>query len=505
MSNRGVVAAGHPVTAQAGAWALKQGGNAVDAAVASVLTSFATESPLTGLGAGGYMLVHDSKGSELIDFFVEAPGRVVAERRSELVPAPVDFTDTVTQVFNIGAASCGVPGAPAGLEMALSRHGSMGLKDLAGPAISAAREGVVLNTTQAYLFHILRPILTHGPEAAAIYAPGGKLLGEGDLFRSAELADALEVLASEGADPFYRGEIAARISEWVIERGGTIAPEDLSAYVPIVREPVRARFRGREIVTNPPPSSGGILIGFALELLERLGETVGLEGLVAVMDAAQEARTEGFVSELSREAFVREFLEPDGLDRAAAKASSRLGSTTHITAVDTEGRCASVTCSNGTGSGLIVPGTGVHLNNMLGEEDLNPVGFHLWEPGARLPSMMSPTVILRDGELEAGLGSAGSNRIRSAIVQTIIRLVADELPVRQAVEAPRVHFEAGALQAEPGADAEALARLEGKGMPVERWAERNMFFGGVQAVARDLDGNLTGAGDPRRGGAVAYA
>ncbi|MEJ7876922.1 MAG: gamma-glutamyltransferase [Solirubrobacterales bacterium] len=505
MSDRGVVAGGHPATAEAGAWALRQGGNAVDAAVAAVLTSFAAESPLTGLGAGGYMLVHDSEGSEVIDFFVEAPGRVGTTHRSELIPAPVQFTDAVTQVFNVGAASCGVPGTAAGLEVALERSGSMQIADLAAPAISAARDGVALNATQAYLFQILAPILTREPEAAEIYAPGGRLLQEGELFRFPDLADALEQLAAEGSAPFYTGDVAREISRWVLDRGGTLAPEDLAAYAPVVRKPVVAQFRGREIVTNPPPSSGGILIAFALELMERLGVT-DLDETVAVMAAAQEARNERFALDLSCEGFPAEFLDAGRLDRAAQSASSRLGSTTHITAVDSEGRCASVTCSNGTGSGLIVPGTGIHVNNMLGEEDLNPRGFHLWEPGTRLPSMMAPTVILRDGELEAGLGSAGSNRIRSAIVQTILRLLVDGLDATAAVAAPRVHFEGGALQAEPGADPKALARLEARGVGVERWAEMNPFFGGVQAVARDFaTGALTAAGDPRRSGSVAYA
>ena len=503
--NRGVVAGGHPATAEAGARALREGGNAVDAAVAAVLMSFAAESPLTGFGAGGYMLVHDGERTEVLDFFVEAPGRAGTVRGSELIPAPVAFTDSVTQVFNIGAASCGVPGNPAGLELAMERFGSMSLAELVPPAVSAARDGVEVSATQAYLFRILAPILTHGPEAAGIYAPGGTLLAEGDLFRFPELADALELYAAEGAEPFYRGEVAQAISEWVLDRGGTLAPDDLAAYEPIVREPVAASFRGREVLTNPPPSSGGVLIAFALELLERLGEA-GLRETVAVMAAAQDARAEGFTLDLSREGFAAEFLDPGRLSRAAAAASSRLGSTTHITAVDADGGCATVTCSNGTGSGLIVPGTGVHVNNMLGEEDLNPDGFHRWEAGARLPSMMSPTVILREGELEAGLGSAGSNRIRSAIVQMILRLVADGMPVAEAVSAPRVHFEAGALHAEPGTNPDALAALERAGVPVERWTELNMFFGGVQAIARDAEtGELSAAGDPRRGGAVAYA
>jgi gamma-glutamyltranspeptidase/glutathione hydrolase len=502
--SKGVVAGGHPATAEAGAWALRQGGNAVDAAVAAVLTSFAAESSLTGLGGGGYMLVHDPNGSTLIDFFVAAPGRAGNERTSELVAAPVEFTESVSQVFNIGAASCGVPGMAAGLELALRDFGSMPLSELVAPAISAARDGVAIDAMGGYLFKILSPILVHEAEAAAIYAPEGRLLSEGDTFRFPELADALELLAAEGSEPFYRGEIARKVSDWVLERGGTLGPDDLAAYEPVVRAPVRAHFRDCEVVTNPPPSSGGTLIAFALELLERIGPG-GVEELVAVMAEAQDARADDFVRGLSEEGFASRFLDPAMLDHASGTASSRLGSTTHITAMDSGGCCAAVTCSNGTGSGLVVPGTGVHVNNMLGEEDLNPLGFHLWEAGSRLPSMMSPTLILRDRELVAGLGSAGSNRIRSAIVQVILRLIDDGMAVDAAVEAPRVHFEGSIVSAEPGIDAQALKRIVAAGVEVDRWAERNMFFGGVQAVTRDPEtGELAAAGDPRRAGAVAF-
>ncbi|MDQ2676799.1 MAG: gamma-glutamyltransferase [Actinomycetota bacterium] len=503
--SRGVVAGGHQATAEAGAWALRQGGNAVDAAVAAVLTSFAAESSLTGLGGGGFMLVHDSDRSTLIDFFVQAPGSAGTKRTSELIAAPVEFTDSVSQVFNIGSASCGVPGAAAGLEQALRDFGSMPLSELVGPAVAAARDGVEVNAMGGYLFKILGPILVHEPEGAEIYAPEGRLLEQGDTFRFPELADALERFGAEGSAPFYTGEVARAVSEWVLDRGGTLSPEDLAAYQPAVREPVRARFRDREVVSNPPPSSGGTLIAYALELLERIG-TAGVDELVAVMAEAQAARGDEFVRGLSQEGFASRFLDPSAIDRAATRLSSKLGSTTHITAMDSDGRCASVTCSNGTGSGVIVPGTGIHVNNMLGEEDLNPLGFHRWEPGTRLPSMMSPTVILREGELEAGLGSAGSNRIRSAIVQVILRLVVDGLGVREAVEAPRVHFEQGIVSAEPGVDAQALDRLEAAGAHVDRWTDRNMFFGGVQAVAREPEtGELSAAGDPRRGGAVVWA
>ena len=520
MSARGAVAAGHPLTAEAGARVLREGGNAVDAAVAAVLASFVTESPLTGLGAGGFMLVHDPSTEDvLLDFFVEVPGRTVGERRSELVPIPVYFSPEQPQVFNVGAASCGVPGTAAGLAHALDRFGSIPLAELAREPARLARDGVEVNAQQAFIFHILEPILTHRPEGSAIYAPDGRILGEGERFAFPELGDALERYGAEGPEPFYRGEIARRVSEWVVERGGTLGADDLTAYEPRLREPVSAPYAGREVLTNPPPSSGGVLIAFALALLDRAGSS-DLPTVVAAMEEAQVARTEAFFHGLYEEGFASVFLAPQRVEQVAARLRSgtrppepghegpgdRLGSTTHITAVDDEGRCASVTCSNGTGSGVIVPGTGVHVNNMLGEEDLNPLGFHMTPPGRRVPSMMSPTVVLREGQLEAGLGSGGSNRIRSAVLQTIIRVIADGMDAQDAVSAPRVHYEAGAVQAEPGVDERGLDALASRGYQLVHWRERNLFFGGVHAVARDpASGELTGGGDPRRGGAVAYA
>jgi gamma-glutamyltranspeptidase/glutathione hydrolase len=491
---------------------LREGGNAVDAAVCAVLTSFVVESPLTGLGAGGFMLVHTADEDVLLDFFVEVPGRGGAEFGAELVPVPVRFDET-PQVFNVGAASCGVPGTPAGLADALRRFGSMPMAELIRPAVAHARDGVRINTQQAYLLEILDPILTRSAEGRAVYAPEGRVLREGDAFRFGDLAAALERYGADGPEPFYRGDIAQRIAEWVIERGGVLGADDLAAYAPVAREPVRAAFRGREIHTNPPPSAGGILIALCLDLLERLGSE-GVEDVVATMDVANQARTEEFHAGLYDPAFTQSFLAPDRLGRLAERIRSGvgpgegrapggpLGSTTHITAVDGDGRCAAVTCSNGTGSGLVVPGTGVHVNNMLGEQDLNPLGFHGLPPGRRMPSMMAPTMVLRDGELEVGLGSGGSNRIRSAILQVILRMIADGMPAQDAVDAGRVHFEDGVVHSEPGVDPEALSRLARR-VSVVRWRRRNLFFGGVHAVARDPDtGELRGGGDPRRGGAV---
>jgi gamma-glutamyltranspeptidase/glutathione hydrolase len=500
---KGVVAAGHPLTAEAGAGVLREGGNAVDAAVCAVLASFAVESPLTGFGAGGYMTVHAGGETTLTDFFVAAPGLDGIERRAELAPVPVHFDAETVQTFYVGPASCGVPGTAAGLVRALERFGSVPLAELVGPGIRLAREGAPVNAEQAYILDILWPIHERLPGTRELYAPGGRPLGEGDVFRFEELAGALERFGAEAAEPFCRGEIAAALSEFVIENGGTLGPGDIAAYEAIERRPIRASFRGAEVLTNPPPSSGGILIAFCLGLLERLGEHSGPELLVAAMDAANRRRGAEFAEALYEEGMEAGFLDPGGLDLAAA---DLLGSTTHISVLDGDGMCASVTCSNGSGSGVLVPGTGVILNNMLGEEDLNPLGFHRIAPGRRVPSMMAPTVVLRDGEIVLGVGSAGSNRIRSAILQTVVRTVEEGLPVAAAIEAPRLHFEAGVLQAEPGIDEGALARLEARGIPVARRPAINLFFGGVQAVARDpATGELSGGGDPRRGGAVAYA
>jgi gamma-glutamyltranspeptidase / glutathione hydrolase len=471
-----VVAAGHPESAEAGAAVLREGGNAVDAAVAAVLASFAVESPLTGLGAGGYMTVHEGGATTLLDFFVAAPGLGGAVRTAELSPVDVVFDAETVQTFYVGPVSCGVPGTPAGLVEALRRWGSMPLAELAAPAIRLARDGSSVNYEQAYILRILEPIHARLPGTRQLYAPGGRTLSEGETFRFDDLAVALERFAAEGAAPFYRGEVAEALSDFALAGGGTLGREDLAAYEVIEREPVRARFRGAEVLTNPPPSAGGTLIAHSLGVLERLGPRSGPEQLVAAMESADEYRAD------------------------------LLGSTTHISAIDPDGMCVAVTCSNGSGSGVLVPGTGVILNNMLGEEDLNPRGFHSIPAGERVPSMMAPTVVLRDGEVVLAVGSAGSARIRSAILQAIVRVVEEGMGPGEAIAAPRLHVEGGVVQAEPGIDEAALARLEARGVTVARRPEINLFFGGAQAVARDPEtGALSGGGDPRRGGAVATA
>jgi gamma-glutamyltranspeptidase / glutathione hydrolase len=487
-TGNGVVAAGHPLTAQAGARVLRQGGNAIDAAVAAMLVSFATEPLLTGLGAGGYMLVAGGGlRPTLLDFFVQAPTRVGDGSEVELQGVDVSFGDA-DQVFYIGPASCGAYGTPAGVCEASRRWGTMPLEELAAPAASLASEGVVLNAGQAYVAEILADLLTSTPECAALWAPDGRVLREGELLRNGELGEALLRLARDGAEPFYRGDIANAVCDWLRVRGGSLRNQDLAGYEAIERQPVKVAYRDREILTNPPPSAGGTLLAYTLALLDRGPTPPTLRSVVGAMSEAQSERTPEFVEGLDQDGFLERFL------------AARLGSTTHISVIDAQGRACSVTCSNGEGSGVVVPGTGIHLNNVMGEEDLNPLGFHLHPARRRMPSMMAPSVVMRDGEVELVLGSAGSNRIRAALLQTIVGVVDHGMQVREAVQAPRVHFEDGVVFAEPGID---VHELSGDARIV-RFGALNLFFGGVQAVLQH-GGHITGAGDPRRGGVAVEA
>jgi gamma-glutamyltranspeptidase/glutathione hydrolase len=494
-ASAGMVAAGHPQTAEVGAEVLRSGGNAVDAAVACVLASWVCEPLLTGPGAGGYMLVAGA-GEEptLLDFFVAAPGAGTgASPPSALVPLPVDFGGA-KQTFNVGAASCGVPGMTCGLEAATRRFGTAPLDELAAPAARLARRGVALNAPQAYVFDLLGAMLVGTPQARAEFAPDGRPLRAGEAFRSPLLAETIERLGAEGAAPFTGGDIAGAIADHVAEHGGLLNARDLAAYAPAERSPAPASYRGRRILTNPPPSAGGILLALAFDLLEQRAAAGPPDaGLLAeIMVEVQALRTPQFVAGLDEPGFLERFL------------GDRLGSTTHISVLDGDGRACSVTCTNGTGSGVVVPDTGIHLNNIMGEEDLNPLGFFRSPPGRRMPSMMSPTVVLDEhGTVELVVGSAGSNRIRSAILQVVVNVVDRGLSAGDAVDAPRLHVEDGVVYTEPGIDAGAI---EARGRRIMRFAERNLFFGGAQAVERDrASGLLSGGGDPRRDGAAVAA
>ena len=487
---RGAVAAGHPLTAQAGADVLAAGGNAVDAAVGAALVSWVAESPLTGPGSGGFMLVHRASdcSTRVYDFFVSVPGLGLEQREQvEMDRVDVDFSGGSTQVFHIGAASCAVPGAAAGLEAAHRSFGKLPWRDLFRPAIELARNGVVLNNGQAYLHAILDLILRHTPESREVYERNGERLVAEDTLIQADLATTLELIADEGGKVLYEGELADKISDHLLAHGGSITREDLGSYRVIRRRPVRASFCGEEYLSNPPPSVGGILIAYGLPLLEELGP--GEPGKAKAIDALARVMREQANARIAAGSI-------HGLARALETRAAVSQGTTHISVVDVKGNAVALTASTGAGSGVVVPGTGIHINNMIGEFDLAKPP----RSGARLSSMMSPSVVLRAGRAHLVVGSAGSLRLRGSVLQNVVNVVAHNLPVEDAIDRPRVHLEGEDLHCEGGHDPAELDKLEAMGWNVIRWRRQNLYFGGASAVTFE-DGKLAAAGDPRRGGA----
>jgi gamma-glutamyltranspeptidase/glutathione hydrolase len=510
---RGAIAAGHRLTAEAGARVLAEGGNAVDACIAAGFASWVAESPLTGPGGGGFMLVHRARDrtTRVLDFFVAVPGLGLKRpRRGEMDAVDVVFTADSTQVFRIGGASCAVPGTAAGMEAAWRSFGRLPWRELARPAIELARNGLELTRQQAYLHAILDLILRAQEEGRAMYGRDGRLVA-GDWLVMSDLADAIEQLAEQGAAALYRGDLARAVIQHVRACGGCITARDLREYAVIRRRPVTAAYRGHEFLSNPPPSSGGLLIGYGLKLLDRLGgdapagSTEAIAALAAVMAEQARARmSEGFTPALYRSGLARRLYSRPSIGRALKRIAAHQPAlsetaprgTTHISVVDERGNAAAMTASTGSGSGVIVPGTGIHLNNMLGEFDLPQAT----RPGERLSSMTSPSLVLRDGHPRLVVGSAGSLRLRGAILQVIVNVVGHDMRVREAIERPRVHLEGLQLHLEGGHDPRTINALEAAGHEVVRWRRKNLYFGGVAGVEVGENGQLAAAGDSRRGG-----
>jgi gamma-glutamyltranspeptidase/glutathione hydrolase len=506
------------MTARAGAAALEAGGSAVDAVVAAGVMSWAAESALTGPLGGGFVMVRPAHGRpSLLDAFTTIPGRELAASRRlvDMESVLVPFDEQTTQVFHIGPATFAVPGVLAGLHAAHRRFGRLPWRDLLLPAAAAAQTGVPTNAGQARVFEAIRVILTSTPEARQVFAPRGGYVDQGDVIRQPELASAIERLAERGPGELYGGDLGRSVVAHQEATGGRLTIADLRSYRPVWRRPLRSRYQDVELATNAPPSSGGILIAYMLALLEpttdgmRPGEAPTLRALAEAMRAAGRRRDRAFARLLHRGGLAGHLLSEESLAAGRAELAAALRGaptqapalvsdrgTTHISVVDAEGNAAAFTASNGSHSGVFVPGTGLHLNNMLGEEDL-AAGRHL-RPGARLTSMQAPTILERGGAVRLVVGSSGSNRLRSAIAQVIRNVVDHGMPVQDAVSFPRVHVEGGRLDCEGGLDPGELERLERWGEQLVRFDGLNLYFGGANAVMADADGTLSAAGDPRR-------
>ncbi len=498
----GVISAGDINTARAGEEILKIGGNAYDAMVACLLAAPLCEPILTSLGGGGFMLsTQDSREPVVYDFFVDVPPKNI--QNPEFFPIDVDFGATV-QEFHIGCGAVAVPGVIKGIWQIYKDLCSLPMEEIIKPACRYASEGLYITKMQADFLKLLTPIFTSTQGSRDLYVRDEKLIDETHLFKNQDYADFLKKFAKEGSDIFYKGEVAKSIENLCQKNNGLLNMEVLENYKVIKKAPLKFKYKDFDIYTNPPPSSGGILSAFSLLLLE--DEKLGgyrtqkyFEELIEAQKITSDFRSQ-YVDEFLHTNNLRDVLKNNRLmDSFRDKFKQRVnmwGNTTHISIIDAFGNGASTTTTNGEACGHIVPDTGIMLNNMLGEEDLNPHGFFGWDSGIRLPSMMAPTAVLKDEKLLLLLGSAGSNRIRSALLQTIINYTHFGMSVQEAIDEPRVHFENSTIFTEPPLHVE-LKNMS-KTYELKEFDKLNLFFGGVQAVSGDMDAGA----DPRRGACV---
>ena len=450
---RTAVAAGHPATAAAGVEVLEAGGTAADAAVAACLVSCVAETVMTGLLGGGHAIYWDATlgRARLLDCFCTVP----SGRGGELLELQVPFGEELVH-YAVGAASCAVPGVPAGLDALWREHGRLPWADLCAPALRVAREGVVMPPAHVACLEMLEPVMTMR-EGARMYAPQGRLMRPDEVLEQPGLVHAIETLADEGAASVYTGSIAETLLALIEERDGVITRADLVGYEPTWTAPAEVIYAGTQFLTR-----GGLAgIVETLAALPPLGEEPGRTlRLLDALDAARGPETH----------------------------------TTNLVTADADGNACVLTTSLGLGSGDWLPGLDLHLNSMLGEVDLLVGAI---EPGARMQSMMAPSVALDEEGLVLAIGSAGGTRLRTALVTVASSILDEGLEPQTAVDRPRVHRAGGAVNAEPGADENALTELERSGFAVRRWPARHHYFGGVSLVAR-----AGAAADPRRDGAA---
>jgi gamma-glutamyltranspeptidase/glutathione hydrolase len=448
------VAAGHPATTAAGIEILAAGGTAADAAVAACLASCVAETVMTGLLGGGHGIYFDaaSRSVRSLDCFCAVPSGTGAP----LVELDVPFGEELVH-YAVGAASCAVPGVPAGLDALWRAHGRLPWAELCAPALRLAREGVPMPPAHVACLAMLEPVMTMR-EGGRIYAPAGRLLQAGERLEQPGLVTALELVAAEGAASVYRGAIAESLLALASERDGVLTREDLAAYEATWVEPVEVAYAGTRFLTR----SGLAGIAPALERLPALAGIDETARTLALLDALAEGG-------------------PDG-------------HTTNLVTVDREGSACVLTTSLGLGSGDWLPGLDLHLNSMLGEVDLLVGAL---EPGTRMQSMMAPSIALDGQGAVLAIGAAGGTRLRTALVGVVSAVLDEGLTPQDAVDRPRVHRAGAVVNAEPGVDEGALAGLERRGLTVRRWPDRHHYFGGVSLVSR-----AGAAADPRRSGSA---
>lgn len=484
MSSPIAVAAPNSVAAQAATEVIGRGGGAVDAAIAAASAAMVSEPGIVAPGAGAFVTVLAGSDPPMVyDGYMAVPGLGGPN------PHPIEHTATMAYGGGVstvvGPGSIAVPGAWAAFGQAHDRHGRLPWSDVLMPVIRLAAAGFPLGETSAtYLTDSFEPVFAHDPAGSMALAPQGAVLPPGGTVRVQGLAESLQRLADAGADDLYRGEMSRRIADDLWERGSHLSQADLNAYSVETRAPLRIDIGSWRLASNPPPAVGGA----ALAAILRRAWPGDLERLVEAQRAVFSWRRGGGDTVTDRTAAIEAFLADTGGDQIRAP------STAHVSTAGDGVACA-ITLSAGYGSGVIPTGTGMWMNNGLGEVELVGDRDRL-VPGTRLNSNMAPTVGRNaDGRILA-IGSPGADRITSALAQTLMNMESGMTPV-EAISAPRVHVDVGErirIALEPGLD------VAGPSSDILRYDRLHMYFGGVGLAVQFPDGTVEAATDPRRNG-----
>jgi gamma-glutamyltranspeptidase/glutathione hydrolase len=491
------------LAADAGAIVADAGGNAVDAAVGAALVSITTEPGICSPGAGGFLTIWPpGEDPVTIDGYVEMPGRGLPPERLGGGRRDVRIGYGGGVDLTVGHGSVGTPGGLAALALASRRYGRLPWSEVVEPAYQDVKNGFALSlAAYSYLEYSGDKVFGWSEEShRVLHHPDGTLRRPGETIWQEDLAHTLRRIADHGVEEFYTGETAHLIAADVEAQGGILTLEDLAAYRPIVRRPLVAALDGWRVATNPPPAIGGTTLTAMLLLMD--GHPAGgwtpreVARLARVQEAVLNFRLENLDLSDDLERDLKRLLDDARTGDLKRWLSSP--STVHTSSVDADGLACSVTLSAGYGSGVMPPGTGVWLNNCLGEHELNRRGFHAWPPGTRLPSNMAPTVARQGDGAVISIGSPGADRITTAILQVLVNHLHVGMTLPEAVGHPRLHVEQrdGRVLAahEPGL---AMDQLE---VPTRAFDGLSMYFGGVGAARRSADGSFEVAADPRRGG-----
>ena len=507
--SRSAIASGSQISADAGATIATKGGNAVDAALAATLVSMCTDLGVMAPGASGFIAIWPpEKPAIVIDAYGEMPGRGLPSERVGQGMREVVFDYGGQMSTLIGYGSVATPGIFAGLAKAAEQYGNLPWETLVEPAHRWVKEGFPLTGGAAeYLAYTHEAVFSWHPESyRALHHLDGSCLRKGEIVRLPELATSLGLIAEQGADTFYTGEIGGRIASEIQAHEGLLTALDLQAYRARARRPIRLRLGDWEVITNPPPAIGGACVAAMLLLLERQPfsswNLAALGQMAQIQKAVLDYRRHHFNGDNgNQEAQVARLLKwaRDGDFQAGLTSPS----TIHTSAVDSNGLACAITASAGYGSGVMIAGTGLWLNNSLGEIELQPQGLYGLTPGTRLVSNMAPTIARRDDGTMIALGSPGASRITTAIVQVLYNFLHLQMSLREAINHPRLHVEV--FEGLPTIAFEAGLPVDSiEGFVPREFPQLSMYFGGVQAALWHPPRGLLAAADPRRAGGLAY-